>query len=145
LFAEKIVYDLENKDAGTADLGLFIKEGTYNVNGSRGLFIPGGSYICDLKTGSMVSDEAYLQTAVYLKCAEKMGLGRYAGTIILHTSSKNKSGIEGLSTLIRSGTDIDVDYKAYRLSAELWEWKNKDPEPRVFQFPSVITLKGENK
>jgi len=144
LFAEKTVYSLPKDggmgDAGTADLGVFIEGGTFMVNGSRGVTIPTGNYIIDLKTGNAVGDEAYYQTACYARCATEMGLGAFNRTIILHTSSRNKGGIEGLSTLLRDDSDVMADYKAYRLASDLWEIKNKGAEPRDFEFPSILKL-----
>lgn len=143
LFSERTVYSLTHNDAGTADLGICIKGGAYDVNGSRKLTIPEGNYIVDLKTGSMVSEEAHLQTAAYVKCAEEMKIADFVGTIILHTSSKNKGGIEGLSTILRLREEVEQDYVKYRKYAELWQMKNADAAPRVFEFPSLVTLRKE--
>lgn len=146
LFSEMTVYSLKNNDAGTADVGFKIKEGHYPVNGSVPLFIPGGSYIADLKTGNQVSEEANLQTSAYLHCAEEMKMGPYAGTIILHTGAKTKRGIEGMATVLRKPEEVEEDYKDYRLAAQLWERKNKDSKPTVFEFPSLIKLiQGETR
>lgn len=144
LFAEKTVYSLKNNDAGTLDLAVHIKSGKYPVNGSKLLEIPDGDYICDLKTGNMVSEEADFQTAAYLYCAEEMGLGKFNGTIILHTGSKNRGGIEGLSTLLRLRDQVDDDYKGYRLASDLWLRKHKNDTPKIFDMPSIISLKGDN-
>jgi hypothetical protein len=140
LFSEQTVYSLTNNDAGTLDLAVHIEYGKYLVNGAKPLEIPEGNYICDLKSGNQVSDEAYLQTAAYLKCAEEMGLETFDGTIILHTGSRNKSGIEGLGTLLRLTPQVEDDYKNYRLASDLWLWKHKDDQPRVFQMPTMISL-----
>lgn len=140
IMAEKTVYSLEHKDAGTLDIALKIKGGKYAVNGAKPLDIPAGAYICDLKTGNVVSDEADLQTAAYLKCAEEMGLGQFDGTMILHTGSKNKGGIEGLATHLRTFPDVENDYAQYRIAAKMWEWKHKDDQPRNYEFPSLIQM-----
>lgn len=147
LFSEWTVYSLTHNDAGTADLGLRIKEGFYPVDGAVPLFIPGGAYIVDLKTGNMVSDEAGPQVAAYLKCAEEMDLGLFAGTLILHTSANTKKGIEGFSASLRkAGPEVDEDYRTYRLAAEMWERKRKNASPKVFEFPSLLTLRrNENE
>ncbi len=138
LYSERIVYSLSNNDAGTADNIWEIEEGDYKVNGAKPLYIPQGRYLVDLKNGNQVSEEAYAQTAAYLRCAEEMGDPTYAGTMILHTSSKNKGGIEGLGVHLRTGSEIDSDYDTYRLAASLWDKKNPDFAPRVFEFPSMI-------
>lgn len=146
-FSEKTVYSLTNNDAGTVDNGVFIKGGTYQVNGKTPLVIPEGNYILDLKTGNQVGDSAFQQTAAYLKCAEEMipdlmPIRDWKGTIILHTSSKNKGSIEGLSTMLRLRPEVEKDYEKYRVASRLWEMNNEDAAPRVFEFPSLIKLNG---
>lgn len=141
LFSERTVYSLSNNDAGTVDNIWEIKEGKYPVNGKTPLFIPGGRYVVDLKNGNQVSDEAYYQTAAYLKCCEEMGDPAYAGTLILHTSSKNRNGIEGFGCQLSLKEEVENHYKTYRLAASLWERKNPDFAPNVFSFPSLIKLK----
>ena len=127
------------------DLAVHIKAGKYPVNGSKPLEIPEGDYICDLKTGNMVSEEADMQTAAYLRCAEEMGLGKFNGTIILHTGSKNRGGIEGLGTNLRLMKDVEDDYMGYRLASDLWLRKHKNDTPKIFDMPSIISMKGEIK
>jgi len=141
LGSESTVYSLKNNDAGTLDLLIDIKEGEYAVNGAKPIYLEGGSYVCDLKTGSQVGDEANWQTACYAKCVEEMGqVKKVAGTMILHTGSHNKKGIEGLSTIVRTHDDIDDDYNSYRLASSLWEKKNINATPKVFDFPSILKL-----
>lgn len=140
LFSERTVYDIETGDAGTADTIIRIPGGVYEVNGSTPLAIPAGNYILDLKTGATVDDEAYLQTAAYMKCAEKMELCKLHGTIILHTGSKNRKGIEGLATIYHDRAEADEHYKEYRMVATLWERRNKDAFPKVFEFPATLNL-----
>lgn len=144
LYSEKIVYSIKHRDAGTMDNLMLIEEGKYPVNGKEPIFIPKGIYVVDLKTGNVVDDNAFLQTADYAACAEEMGLGEIKGTLILHTGAKTKTGIEGLATLYRSKEEMGQDYQDYRLAAALWERKNADMKPRVFEFPSYLTLKGES-
>lgn len=139
--SEKIVYDLKNRDAGTADLILRIDEGEYQINGAKSLKLPGGFYVCDLKTGKVVDDDAYMQTSAYSACYSKMTSLEIVGTLILHTGSKNKSGIEGLSTHYRNQEQMAQDYQDYRHAAALWERKHAKDKPDVFEFPSLLTLK----
>lgn len=143
VYSERMVYSLAHNDAGTADNDWFIEEGDYAINGAKAVHIPAGRYIVDLKTGSMVSDEARYQTAAYLKCSEEMGDGPYAGTLILHTSAQTKKGIEGFAGLLRTRAEAEEDYRTYRIIAELWERKNEDAAPRVFEFPSLLTMKNK--
>lgn len=141
LFSEKIVYSVKHKDAGTLDNLMLIEEGKYQINGKEPLCLPKGLYVVDLKTGNVVDDNAFMQTADYAFCVEEMGLGEVSGTLILHTGSKTRTGIEGLATLYRSKEETGKDYEDYRLAAALWERKNADMKPKVFEFPSLLTLK----
>ena len=143
LFSEKIVYSLKNRDAGTMDNLFYIEEGEYAINGSKPLKLPSGIYVADLKTGGQVDDNAFMQTADYAACAEEMGSGEIKGTIILHTGSKVKTGIDGLSTLYRSKEQMEEDYQDFRLAASLWERKNKNTSPKIFEFPSLLSLKND--
>ena len=145
LASEMTVYSLTNKDAGTLDNLVFIEEGDYMINGAKPLHLPCGIYLLDLKTGKQVDDNAFMQTADYFMCVKEMGLGDSVGTLILHTQAATKKAIEGLSTLYRSKEQVEEDYKDYRLAAALWERKNADAKPNVFEFPSLLTLKKENE
>ena len=139
LHAEQIVYSIEDDEAGTIDNAFMIEKGTYYVNGSKGLVIPeSGVYVVDLKTGSTVDESVWMQLAPYVNCYRKMRLGDPRGAIVMHTSSKNKSGIEGFGTLLRMNYELEEDYKNYKHAAALWRAKNKNFSPSVFEFPSLI-------
>ena len=139
LHAEQTVFSIEDDEAGTIDDSLFIEKGTYYVNGSKGLIIPeSGIYIADLKTGSTVDESVWMQLAPYVNCYRKMRLGDPRGAIVMHTGSKNKSGIEGFGTLLRMNYELEEDYKNYKHAAALWRAKNKNFSPNVFEFPSLI-------
>lgn len=146
--SERQIYSLVNNDAGTMDNDWEIAEGEYPINGAKTLFIPGGRYVVDLKTGSVVDDNAFCQTAAYAKCAEEMEEAegksiKYQGTLVLHTSASTRKGIEGFAALLRTKDQMEDDYKTYRITAELWERKNEGAAPRVFEFPSLIKLNGK--
>lgn len=146
LYSENIVYSLTNKEAGTVDKIIRVSDGDYMINGSKPLRLKAGVYIVDLKTGKAISDEHYMQIAGYRAAVLEMGLFKpeeIMGGIILHTGAKTRSGIEGLATLLRTNEELDQDYSDYRDAAYLWERKNKDNKPTVFEFPSIITLRKE--
>jgi hypothetical protein len=140
LGTEVTVYDLENRDAGTLDLILDIEEGDYAINGSKPLHLPKGIYIVDLKTGKVVDDNAYMQTACYGVCHKKMFGLDPIGTLVIHTGAFTKKAIEGLATHYRTKEQMDEDYKDYRLAAQLWERKHRDDQPETFEFPSLLKL-----
>lgn len=137
------VYDLETRDAGTIDSVHHFETGSYLVNGAKPITIMGGLWICDLKTGSWLGDEANYQTAKYLAMYEKMFGVKCAGTMITHTSASTKKGIAGLGTYIRTREQVfDEDLPMYAKIAAVWDAQHKDDQPETFQFPSCITLGG---
>lgn len=137
---ELTVYSLDDNDAGTVDALYKIEEGDYQINGSKPMHLAGGLYVADLKTGSMVDKNAYCQTAAYLNCIKKMGLAKPIGTLILHTQSKNKSAIEGFGVHVRMGDDLREDYRKYRLISDLWMADHNNDTPKVFEFPTLLTM-----
>lgn len=137
--SELIVYSIANKDAGTTDNVFDIEEGEYAINGSKPLNLPKGRYVADLKTGNVVDDDAFMQIACYAKCYEEMGLGEITGGLIIHTGAKTRTAIEGLATLYRTREQLEEDCKDYRLASALWERKNANAKPKVFEFPTLLT------
>ena len=132
---EDIVYDLENKEAGTRDLFLKIKAGKYEISGKKVVELPEGYYITDLKSGNQIGDEAYWQTADYAKMSESDDI-KIQGTLILHL---NASTTSGFTTHVRLGEQVDEDYKTYRHVAAVWEAKNKNLQPELLEIPNIIT------
>lgn len=82
--------------------------------------------------------------ACYAKCYEEMSGEKVAGALILHTAAKTRTGIEGLSTLYVSGEQIEQDYQDYRHASAIWERKNADRQPKVFEFPALLTIGGSD-
>jgi hypothetical protein len=142
LATEQTVVSLANNDAGTLDNLFEIKEGSYLINGAKPLKIPGGIYVADLKTGSQVDKSAYRQTAAYVQCVQEMGIANPVGTMILHTQSKNRGGIEGLGVHLRAGNDLHRDYDHYRMIAALWDVEHEGDAPRDFEYPTLVKLGG---
>lgn len=153
LASEMIVYDLDRKDAGTTDNVLWIPGGKYEINGAKGLLLPEGWYIADLKTGNTVDDDAFMQLSAYWKCVIWMivhgfyilpeGSGEFMGALVIHTGAKTKTAIEGLSTLYRSPEELETDYSDYRAVSQVWERKNANARPKSFEFPAVLKLAME--
>ena len=141
--SEQIIYSLELNDAGTMDNLLAIKDGAYFINGAKSLFLPAGEYILDLKTGNEVGNEAFMQVSRYRKLVQKMKIADPKGALIIHTGSKNKTGIEGLSTIYLDRDAMDKWDSDYELVAQLWHRQFGDRKPKVFDMPSLITLNNE--
>lgn len=140
---EMIVHSLEFKEAGTIDALYDIKEGVYAVNGREPLYLPGGLYVTDLKTGKSLDDNGYLQTACYANCIREMGKGTPIGTILIHTHADKRTGIEGLATVCHTKDQLKQDFQDFRHAAALWERKNKNMKSKVIEFPPFLTLRKE--
>lgn len=143
--SELITYSLKNRDAGTADNLFRIKKGKYLIAGAKALTLPKGLYIADLKTGHVVDDDAFMQTAAYAKNVEEMMGEKIVGTLIIHTGAATRTGIYGLTTLYRSKIEMERDYLDYRHAVALWERKNADAKPKVFEFPINLNYRMELK
>lgn len=138
LHAEKIVFSIDDDEAGTLDCAFYINKGQYDVNGSKKLIIPNsGIYILDVKTGS-IDETAWCQMASYSHCFRKMGLGEVEGAIILHTKSQNKSGIPGFASPLKTRNELVDYYIDYKNLAAIWKRRNGNKGPKIFQFPSLI-------
>jgi hypothetical protein len=138
--SETIVYNADHKEAGTADNIFEIDEGEYLISGAKPVKLPGGQYIFDLKTGSTVGKEAFMQVSAYLVCAESMGAPKFAGALIGHTSATTRSGIEGFKIYFLSREEALSQYSDYRDIARVWERNFGTKKPVIRQIPGLITL-----
>lgn len=140
---ETKVYDLEHHDAGTIDGVYWVEEGEYLINGKTPLYLPTGIYINDLKTGSYLDNNVWLQLAPYAYMWEQLHGSQIAGALVTHTSSNLKTGIAGLGTKVHFRKELlEKDYPDYRHAAALWERDHADDQPEQFQFPAIVTLNG---
>lgn len=138
---EETVFDLEQNDAGTIDSIFKIKEGDYLISGAKPLHLQAGIYINDLKTGSFVGDDVWLQLAPYAVMYEKKHGVQVAAALVTHTGSTVKSGISGLKTMVCSRKELDLYYSKYRNISEVWCDRHEGEQPETFQFPSIVTMK----
>jgi hypothetical protein len=138
--AEKTVYNVEHREAGTADNILNIEEGEYMISGSKPLTLPGGLYIGDLKTGASVGSEAFQQISAYVHCAESMGYDRFVGALIYHTQGASRSGIEGLKVYFLNRDEIEQHYQDYRDISRVWERQGLGRKPIIRQMPCLVVL-----
>ena len=138
--SELIVYSEKNKEAGQLDSLMYIKEGKYKINGATEVHIPEGLYVVDLKTGKAMPDSAFMQISSYAACYMEMTGVKIAGGIVIHTGSKTKTGIEGLSTFVKTIDQLKEDFQKYRAVAKVYELNFADKQPKIFTFPSIIKL-----
>jgi hypothetical protein len=141
--SEVIVYSHKYKEAGTIDNVFRIKEGEYLINGKKPLYLVGGVYIADLKTGNTLDDNAYMQMASYAKMWEERTGMAVAGTFGLHTGSKNKTGISGLGVNSRTLSEVLTDFDDFRNVSKMWERNHKDDKPQTYEFPAIISFKNK--
>jgi hypothetical protein len=140
LGVEETVVDLEEDDAGTIDSIFLIEPGDYLIAGSKPLRLSGGIYANDLKTGSFVTDDVWLQLAPYTIMFEKKHGVQCAGALVTHTGSSVKSGIAGLKTSYCPREQLWDYYRKYQNISRVWDDRHVGQEPDTFQFPSLITL-----
>lgn len=142
--SEETVFWLEEGIAGTLDLAIHIDAGVYDVSRKDGLVIKEkGIYICDLKTGKMVSDSAWAQVAAYSRAWANMKKVQPKGAIILHTSATTKNGIRDFSAEMRTYQELETDYKIFKNLSYVWEQRNPGFGPKVFSFPTMIKKSQE--
>ena len=141
LFTEKSVFSTEIRSAGTLDAICKIKTGSYKINGRNHLELPSGVVLLDLKTGTSLSDEYFLQLAAYMKAAEERKLvDKIDYALILHTSSANKSGISGFGVKVRTRKELLEDLEVYKHALALWEYKNSDSRPQIYTVPTSLSI-----
>ena len=145
LVAERTLYSLLGRDAGTCDNAFDVPGGLYKVAGSTLLELPKGRYIFDLKTGKYVGREAKMQVSRYAKMHEEMGLGPIAGALIGHTQATTRSGIEGFQTLYVSRAEIEAFNEDYKHVAHMWDREFGSMKPQIFDIPTLITLTKKEK
>ena len=142
---EQIVYDTDEKDAGTLDNLMLIKEGEYEIAGSKKLKLDAGWYVCDLKTGSQINEKARMQVARYSAMVEKMYEVdqhpiKVKGGLVIHTGSSTKKGIEGLNTHLIERDELVALNQDYKDIAKVWNRQFANKKPTIRQLPALITM-----
>lgn len=145
LGVEETVYDLEEGDAGTIDSIFQVKAGDYLISGSKPLHLEDGIYVNDLKTGSFVGDDVWLQLAPYAVMYEKKHGVKVKGALVTHTGSTMKTGIPGLKTMFCERDLLQSYYQKYRRISDVWNDRHEGEEPETFQIPSLVTMQIKEK
>jgi hypothetical protein len=138
--SEKKVFNIEHREAGTADNIMQLSDGEYEVSGKTPLKLSAGWYVGDLKTGAQVGRENFMQISAYVHCAESMGYARFQGALIYHTQSSIKTGIPGLKVFYLTRDEIDQHYADYRDISRVWERQNTS-KPKIRQMPCLVVRK----
>ena len=138
---EKTVFSEARIEAGTLDNVFRVEKGSYPVNGAKPLTIEtSGLYIADLKTGKSIYDEAFLQLSAYERFYFEMTGNEIAGGLILHTSSQNKKGIEGLGVTVITRNEFARHFEEYDLLSKLWHRHHEHLQPVVRELPTEVSL-----
>lgn len=156
ILTESVMFSIKNGRAGTCDNFIALEAGEYQINGNGAVKLEKGLYVADLKTGKVVDDDAFMQISDYGFMLEEMAAlgvdwaaeliskyGKVQGGMIIHTSAKTRSGIEGLATLVRSREQLIQDQEDMNRIHAIWKRKNSGAKPDVFEFPSLIVRKEE--
>jgi hypothetical protein len=143
------VFSFAHKFAGTVDIIMRLKKGEYYINGGSYKIPETGVYIVDIKSGSFVGDSAFFQTASYAWAAIESGVinqSEFQGTIILHTNSTAKKGIEGLSVKIHDVSEVADDFEVFKDIYRVWKRSplNKGAQIRR-DLPNVLIFNKSKK
>ncbi len=139
LHSEVKIFSPRYSYAGTVDLIIQIEPGAYQIAGSKEVWLPGGIWVADIKTGKNISETAGLQIAAYAKAIEEtMGID-VVGTMILHTQAQTKSGIEGFTVKIWDRHEIEEQFEIFQAAQRIYDWK-KPYKPKELEIPRVISL-----
>jgi hypothetical protein len=149
---ERVVYNIDLREAGTLDNLIGIPEGEYMISGAKPVKLERGLYLFDAKTGNYVGNEARFQLSAYFYCVlymifnglievpedyEQFGI---KGAIIGHTSATTKNGIEGFSATILTRDQLHEYYTRYRNIAAVWEAEFGTLKPKLRQIPGYVAL-----
>lgn len=150
--AEMMVYSLTEHSAGSLDYIMEIQKGKYLVAGSEPLVIEkSGLYVVDLKSSNQLSDDYFMQISAYRKFYEEMQIADMSdenhediqGGLIIHTNADTRKGIVGLTTKFRSLEELDQDFVDFQHVHAVWRRSLGSAKPKVFSFPSIITMDTE--
>ncbi len=137
LASEQIVYNHEYEFAGTIDMLLDIEDGQYAINGRNPVYLPKGVYLVDIKTANSIHQTHHWQLGAYAHCLTAFGY-IIKGTIILHTRSLNKGGIEGFGAKLRSQNEWKEDFYNFLKVKSVFDINPK--KPQIFNIPITIQL-----
>lgn len=140
LMSEEIIWSDKYEFAGTMDLLMDVEEGEYPVNGAKPIFLEGGVYVADLKTGKTIGNEAFWQTSAYAEALKEHTGLKVAGTMILHTQSGNAKGIEGFGVKVRNSEEVSLDFENFLKVYEVWKIAPNPAKPKIFQMPQTLKL-----
>jgi len=140
LMSEEIIWSDKYEFAGTMDLLMDVEEGEYPVNGAKPIFLDGGVYVADLKTGKSIGNEAFWQTSAYAEALKEHTGLQVTGTMILHTQSGNAKGIEGFGIKVRNSEEVSLDFENFLKVYEVWKIAPNPAKPKIFQMPQTLKL-----
>jgi hypothetical protein len=136
VYADHKLYSMKKKVAGTLDFAVEVKEGDYQISGKEPVYLQGGIYTVDLKTGKEIHESHFLQVGQYGDMVDVP----IVGGMILHTNAQIRSGIEGVKTYVRTREQIVSDIKDFDAAHALWLRENAAYKPKVMELPTSLSL-----
>lgn len=141
---EQTLYSVVHKFAGTGDILMYIKKGdTFDVNGAKPLTLERGWYIGDLKTGKTVSSTTKYQLSAYAVAVKEMYDIEVNGSFVLHSNSKTKKGIEGLSVPFWNREETFSNFEDFKVIHKMYLISNPIPKPKLIEFPKSAKLSNK--
>lgn len=125
--------------AGTADLILRIKGGSYPIAGAKDVYLTDGIWLADIKTGKNISELSGLQLAAYTMAIEETRGLKIEGAMILHTQATTKNGIEGFTVKVWDRDELEKEFRVFKAAQVLYNYK-KPYKPKDINLPTSITL-----
>lgn len=124
---------------GTIDYIWKLKGGEYSITKKTPEVIEGGVYVVDLKSGNAAGDFNFIQTAPYMKAYTAETGTKLKGSIILHTNSSNKTGIEGVKLYIKTGQELKPYYEQFTNYYKVFVSDYRELKPVIFDIPAIIS------
>ena len=126
--------------AGSLDWIFRLKKGLYQISSKMSInIINDGLFILDLKSG-MESDSHKMQVAAYVEGYEKTYQEKVDGGFIFYMNPKRAGGLEETKTVFMNHSDISRHYQDFLHVSVIWERNNAGQQPKIFEYPSVITF-----
>lgn len=139
---EQTVFSLKHLYAGTLDLLMWIKEGEYQIAGSKPLFLEEGWYLGDWKTGKQISTSNKRQISAYIKAVQE-GMPKLdiKGGLLLHPNNEQiTQGIKGFKATLVDMEEVEQRFEEFLKIMAVFKIENPTPTPEEFSMPAVLQI-----
>lgn len=143
LSTEIIIYNQDEKFAGTVDLIIDVPEGDYNICGAKPIHLEAGRYIADYKTGKEIYPSHYRQLGAYKNAYEMMTDDSIKGALILHSNAaQTKKGIAGFKCIAIDKDTLETSYEQFLKIKSVYDIAPLY-KPKIFSLPQILKLETE--